>query len=89
MVKSWKSIQGWGAKGFRLSSGSRVSWDEVCKPGAPKRWDEARWVKGSLVQTLPYWRIFTIPHLPSSHLLSPLVKAGLGVECLEFGGFGV
>ena len=37
-----------------------------------KRWDEGRWVKGSLVYTLLYWGLFPIPHLPSSHLLSPL-----------------
>ena len=30
--------------------------------------------KGSLVFTLLYWGLFPIPHLPSSHLLSPLTK---------------
>ena len=37
-----------------------------------KRWDEGRWVIGSLVYTLLYWGLFRIPHLPSSHLLSRL-----------------
>ena len=37
-----------------------------------KRWDEGRWVKGSLVSTLLYWAHFLCPP-PSSHLLSPLI----------------
>ena len=37
-----------------------------------KRWDEGRWVKGSLVCTLLFWGLFPIPHLRLSHLLSPV-----------------
>ena len=40
-----------------------------------KRWDEGRWVKGSLLYTLLCLSLFPIPHLPSSHLLSPLRTA--------------
>ena len=43
-----------------------------------KGWDEGRWVEGSLENTLPHWGLFPIPHLPSSHLLSPLHSWVLG-----------
>ena len=33
-----------------------------------RRWDEGRWVKGTPL----HWSLFPIPHLSSSHLLSPL-----------------
>ena len=36
-----------------------------------KRWDEGRWVEGFLVYALLYWGLLAIPHLPSSHRLSP------------------
>ena len=42
-----------------------------------KRWDEGRWVKGSLVHTLLYRGIFLFTHLPLPHLLSPLKRMAL------------
>ena len=35
------------------------------------RWDEGRWVKGSLADTLLKCGIFLIHHLPVPHLVSP------------------
>ena len=52
-----------------------------------KRWDEGRWVKGSLICTLLCWGLFPIPHLPSSHLLSPL-RNQCGIGLLENLGYG-
>ena len=37
-----------------------------------KRWDESRWVEGSLVYTRLYWGLIPVLDLPSSHLLSAL-----------------
>ena len=44
-----------------------------------KRWDEGRWVGGSLVYTLLYWGSFSIPHPSFIPPFEPLEK-GKGKE---------
>ena len=46
-----------------------------CSIRGLKRWDEGRWVRGSLVCILLSWGIFPIPHLPLPYLLSPVILA--------------